>query len=553
MSSSMTLRDWFQYSDRDKPPYNPTIGTNITIDRFWRNEVSESNSLDWRREEWLIHSALIPIDQLNKAAIEIKSPHDLTFRTGWNFKDEFDFGNYAQYGEIELYSLSLLKRHPISQVHTIELSYEFTTYHALVKKNENQFYHPIDNILAAETNLDFHQTYDPTGRVTIHRDYLRDFLAATGMGLIVSVIANRFANANTEEELELPQIEDGQVDELTWISPSLNTPEFTRNGYFRGYSIIGRNFIVKPYDRPNFERSPWTYFGEVPISESELPRFIINSEGSKQTLTEFNQIGYLYFRPEVLQKYLQTNGYKVFFHMRNWGIASPPTRKSIDIGINSQGLVNAFAPDLAKLNLAEQAYWASFSSLPSGGICEELFETRMQNNPPHSPGVTELIQNARSQLNTVFQQKFSVDIFTDGEPSDQDQSKLSIGPINSQYSEVFELAKILYGWVIERMQIVSLRSALGGTVDNNLRQIKLLEKILMAKGLDNDQARLMTDPLVGLNKLRIGSAHIGNPALESTFKMMGASAIPQTPRESWNLCVDSVTVCLNSIASALQV
>ncbi|MBN4005538.1 hypothetical protein [Nostoc sp. LPT] len=75
----------------------------------------------------------------------------------------------------------------------------------------------------------------------------------------------------------------------------------------------------------------------------------------------------------------------------------------------------------------------------------------------------------------------------------------------------------------------------------------------MAKGLDNDQARLMTDPLVGLNKLRIGSAHIGNPALESTFKMMGASAIPQTPRESWNLCVDSVTVCLNSIAGALQV
>jgi len=33
---------------------------------------------------------------------------------------------------------------------------------------------------------------------------------------------------------------------------------------------------------------------------------------------------------------------------------------------------------------------------------------------------------------------------------------------------------------------------------------------------------------------------------------MGASIIPQTTRASWNLCVDAVVRCLNSIANALQ-
>jgi hypothetical protein len=104
----MKLGDWFQYSDREKPPYNPTTGTTITIEGFWRNELSECNSPDWRREEWLIHSALVPVDQLKMAATEIRSPHGLTFEIGWNSDHQFSFGDYSQYGEIQLYALAQL-------------------------------------------------------------------------------------------------------------------------------------------------------------------------------------------------------------------------------------------------------------------------------------------------------------------------------------------------------------------------------------------------------------------------------------------------------------
>lgn len=563
----MKLCNWFRYSDREKSPYNPTTDTRITIERFWRNEASEFGSPDWRREEWLIHSALVPVDQLTTAAAEIASPHYLTFEMGWDSEDQFSFGDYSQYGEIQLYALAQLVKHPVSQDLSVELSREFITYHALQKRNQSQYYHPIDNLLVAETDSDSHEIYGPTARVIIHRDYLRDFLAALDMGLLISVTADRFANAATEEKLELDQIEDEQIDELTWISTYVHTLEFTQHGYFRGRSILRRNFIIEPYDRPKFERSPWYYFGELATQESELPSFIVNDEGKKQSLPKdtylenyissgIGTFGYLYFRSEVLQKYLQVPGYRVFFHMRNWGIASlPGDRNTIDVGTNSQGLVNAFAPDIADLNLVEQTYWASFSSLPSGEVCEEMFQTRMQQNPPHSPGVVDLIRDARSQLNAGFQHQVTADLFSDAEPSKQELRRLSVGPVNNQFTEVLELAKILYGWVIETMQVDPLRdtlSALGGVVDKKLRQIKLLEKILMAKGLDEEQARSMTAPLTGLNKLRIGSAHIDNPELEPIFRLIGASTIPETPRVGWNLCVDAVADCLCSVAGTLQ-
>lgn len=379
------------------------------------------------------------------------------------------------------------------------------------------------------------------------------------MGLLISIVADRFGNAPTADELELEQVEDEQIDDFTWLSTTIHSAEFTGHGYFRGRSTLRRNFIIEPYGMPRVERSPWPYFGEIPIQEGELPRFIVDSEGKRQTLAEFNQQNlfqprYLYFRPEVLQKYLQTDGYRVFFHMRNWGGASPPGGGSIDVGINSHGLVNAFAPDIADLSIAEQAYWASSSSLPSGEVCEEMFETRMQCNPPHSPGVTELIRNARSQLNTVFVEKFSFELYTDIKPSAQDLCKLSVGPINRQFSEVLELAEILYKWIVEPMQVASLRTALGGRTKENKdwRQIKLLEQLLVAKGLDEKQARSTTAPLAGLNQLRIGSTHIGSPELEQAFKLMGTEIVPQLPKAAWNWCVDAIAQCLNSIADALN-
>jgi len=158
----MRLSDWFQYSDKNQQPYNPTSNTLINVDRCWENQEGDFNSPDYRKEEWLIHSALVPVEKLDKAAREIISPDYLDFEVGWSFDDKFQFGDYSEYGDIQLYPLISSIKHPISKELTVELSREFLIYHALERKNQFQYYHPLDNILVCEAKTETRSFYDPT-------------------------------------------------------------------------------------------------------------------------------------------------------------------------------------------------------------------------------------------------------------------------------------------------------------------------------------------------------------------------------------------------------
>jgi hypothetical protein len=47
---------------------------------------------------------------------------------GWNSEDQFSFGDYSEYGDIQLYALARLVKHPVSQDFSVELSDEFIAF-----------------------------------------------------------------------------------------------------------------------------------------------------------------------------------------------------------------------------------------------------------------------------------------------------------------------------------------------------------------------------------------------------------------------------------------
>ena len=569
MSFSMSTRDWLLYSDRNQSNLNPLSNTYIVTERFFDKESGHRDFPDWRREEYLIRSVFVPIDKLNMIAEKMPSPHELAVTIGWNTDDVFKFGDCLIYMDTKVYPTAILTKHPVTKEYKIELSNKLITYHALLTNDNLEYYHPIDNILVVKTEIERHKIYDPSARISVHRDYLRDFMSATRTGFLISIVADRLATASSLDDLGITPSQGEIIDELSTITTIIHQPE-SEGGLFKGQSILHRNMILNPYDTPKIERTPWFFFGELEIDESQLPIFIVNSEGKQRTLPrnhylqtyiekEIGNYGYLYFRPDVLQKYLRVPGYSIFFHMRNWGLASMPgDQKTIDVGVNSQGLVNAFALDIANLNIAEQAYWASFSSLPSGEICDEMFQTRMQQNPPHSPGVIDLVKESCKHLDDAVKELASICVFKPFEPKDIELSRLSVGPITSQFEELLELAKVLYKWVVETMEVDSLRNVLktlGESVDREikkLRQIKLIERILIAKGMKKVDARSVTAPLIGLNELRIGAAHNSNLQLDHIFKLLGENSIPKTPRDGWISCVDAVTISIHSIAKYIE-
>ena len=544
-------KEWFLYEDRDNSIYNPTVSDMITTQKFWHKDRGNPDSQNWVSEEWFIISALVPKEQLSLAE-EHLSNHHLDLKAGWHsINDGFDFGDRAIAGNINIYAWSFISKDPISGSIIIELRQDFKLYHLLKSSNNMEYYHPIDNIIVAETGIDLHEYHNPTPKIKVQIDYLRDYLAAREMGLIISIVADRFANIDNNDELDLKELNDELICDHTWITTTIHKANSNKS-FHLVRSTLRRNVAIEPYEEPKIERSPWPHYGSQPNTD-ESPKFIINSEGHKACLTDHRCPAYLYFRPEVLQKYLRTPGYGVFFHMRNWGVVSfPNDGQNIDVGMNSKGLVNAFAPDIAQRNTAEQNYWSSYSSIPSGEICDELFQTRMQCNPPHSPGVIDLILEARNSLDIIFQEKLSCKAYSEFNPEYLQKCKISVGPVSNDFTELFELTKILYKWLIESMKVESLRKVIEGKIDysKEWKQIVLLEKILKMNGADESLAKSLSDSLRGLNELRIADAHVSTDKLKIAFSLFRIDPIPDNPRLAWAACVDKVTSSIKRIADS---
>ncbi len=236
--------------------------------------------------------------------------------------------------------------------------------------------------------------------------------------------------------------------------------------------------------------------------------------------------------------------------MRTWGSARPAgSTEAIDVGINSSGLVNAFSGDLSKQNHSEQLYWASFSCLPSGGICEELFQTRMQQNPPNSPSTVELFQVALKGLNDSYLARFGEAVHGDAAPDKKMLQRVSVGPLEENWDELAELAKDLCSWVIEGLSVKVLRKPLDTSAyEPEWKQLKLLEVLLSHQlGCEPSDTAKVVGPLKDLNALRIGNAH--NVSLK---KLQHFDIAGRRVREAWFIVVDHVAGGLDLLAGHLR-
>ncbi len=548
----MNLADWFRYKNRNEEPYNPTVEAFITTDRFMHAERGDFESHDWRAEEWLIRSALIAPSARKRAMVRL-DPHDLAPEFGWDSDGSFNFGERHKSRRVNLYRWCFTRSHLVTGELVVELREDFLRYHALDKKNSD-LVPPLENAVAATIQTEKHHLFHTSPFVRVYIDYLRDYLAAQKRGMLISVVADRFATAKTKEALGLKIVENEKQADGSWITTTIHGPASTQTGYYRGRSTLRKNYWIDPYERPRWERGTWYFYGELPYTTDDLPYFIVNAEGQRARLDR-HWIGYLHFRREVLEKYLSSRGYTVYFHMRNWGCASPPGHAhSIDVGINSRGLVNAFAPDLAKQTPAEQAYWASFSTLPYGEVCEEMFETRMQQNPPHAPNVVEVIDMAKQELHVIFKNRFRSELFKPSVVKNRELARLTVGPLREDTDEFCRLCKILYSLNVECIDISALRQALqslGASVDTQQRQIALMTALVGGVLGDDDKARRTTDPLRALNKLRVADAHLGEADLAEALKLLGETAPPPTVRDAWGSCVESIARTFHSLATAL--
>jgi hypothetical protein len=213
-------------------------------------------------------------------------------------------------------------------------------------------------------------------------------------------------------------------------------------------------------------------------------------------------------------------------------------------------------PDIAQLPVQEQMHWASHSVLPDGEICWAMFETRMQQDPPHLPGVIDVMTDAFNGLVDAMHSRFGnqlADRVSDLPPG---SGKLSVGPIRGDLSEVADLSVPLYAWVIERLNVAQLKSLLNAQsapIDKAARQLGLLRSLLTKViGTSESEARSILGPLDALNDLRAKAAHVAEPDYAAVLSRLGLSAMPATPRRYWDAVVDAVANSLVQVAERIK-
>jgi len=500
------------------------------------------DAVGWRVDEWFSRSVLLPHDALDEVVAGL-SVYGRTFDFGWDHDDRFFFGDVHEISGVAVRPWAHSMRNPVSEEVVVDLRRDFRWYHALEEREPGRFWHPVDGVLVATTGVEHHEFYNSTPRVRVHRQYLRDFLAARGWMLVVVQVADRFANVDEESELGQPTGDEVDLGGGATLRTTVQPLGHGLEG-FRGRGTLWRNLSVHPHTEPRYSASPWPYFGRRDDEGEPADSFIVNADGDRGSLSAPDCPTYLYFHRAVLERYLSDPTLRVFFHMRTWGVASGPGNAgSVDVGINESGLITAFTPDLRDLPPPLQQHWASFSRLPSGGVCKEMFQTRMQQRPPHSPSLVEIVQTGLDTLNAKFRECFSSDLLVTTEPPAM-AGHLTVGPITESPDEFVQLCKVLFRWVVEGMSVSALRGALGeGNYEPEWRQIKLLSELL------SPDAEL---PAVfrGLNEFRIADAHVTSADVETALTRIGVGFRADL-RERWLAIVDRLATVMSDEAATL--
>ncbi len=466
LPQGLSYRDWFRFVDRTARERDPASQDVVVTCRFSHESLGSPRDAQWEKEEWSIRAALLALDDERDASGVIAAVlrdvtlHNVEFQPSWRDTRTFDFGESVEFEGARLLAWIHTRQHPTNGQLLVEPRADFVRYHALENRG-GTFFHLLDSVPVLETGIGTHGFQNPTPHVSVHRDYLRDYLAARQAALVISLVGDRFANLLPEVERDFENRNLELLADNMWLTTVVHPAQDSQRHRTMVRGALYWNVVVEPYPRPKPRRSPWPRFFPEADEDETVLRFIADAEGSLSRLGEAGCPAYLYFGPQVLEKYLTTPGYSVEFHMRNWGRAHGPRHDSgVDVGINSRGFVTAFAQDLERLHEQELFHWAHYSSLPVGEWCTELVQTRLMNNPPNAPSVVELLREARDATNVAYTDRFEQRLCRESELSERDRGRLSVGPVREDEQELFELVVPLYEWLVPSMDIPALRRPL---------------------------------------------------------------------------------------------
>lgn len=344
---------------------------------------------------------------------------------------------------------------------------------------------------------------------------------------------------NYDEDIPRISPDDADIVVRSWV--------IDRKGssFFRIQGELWRTEWVEPA-----KHSPRVREDEVPPTTL----FIVDVEGTRKAGDKLaSSGGWLWFKPGVIMALAHRRGGALRMFTRDTGrVTCSPTTSTV-FGVNTLGLINVYAEDLARLPEWHQQIWAGYNISPEGGVSHELLSSQVQGEPASTQPPEAFLGEGLKHLTEVFHTTHHASLFREHDNIP--------GLIKTAHrfraideASLFALAKDLARLTAESIDAGVLHKIVSPPKGEKWASLKSLENVL-ASSIGPDEARSVMGPLVGINELRHADAHLGSSNLQSSFDLARidrSSPLVMQGLQMLNSCVSTLFTIAEKIEGTTQ-
>ncbi len=348
------------------------------------------------------------------------------------------------------------------------------------------------------------------------------------------------ARTDVNENDDIPDITATPTDENT--ASSSWEHEFTGRKLFRVLGELWQDEWISPAKtspRVKKDDPPPTVF------------FIVDEQGNKENKTTLKQGGkWLWFKPDVIMALAHRRGGGLNWYTRDTGSVSCSPDCDVHFGINSLGLINIYAKDVALLPEWQQQIWAGYNIGPEGGVSDELLASQVRAEPADSKAPEAFLSPGLDTINIIAMEKLHISLFRE-----HDSLPSLIERIHRfravDDAGLFVLSKDVARITADNLNTDAIQSIVPPPPKTVWRSLKSLENLLASK-IGSKKARKIISPLVGVYELRHADAHLPGKDIEEAFELLAIDRKLPTVIQGYQL-LDSCVASLYTVAGVLGI
>ena len=420
--------------------------------------------------------------------------------------------------------------------------------------------------------------------IEVRASHLKDYLCARGMGLYVTSYREHSEVVEDVKHISWPQnphIEtdegdrwEGRIVEIheggmpfgsetsishvsrTDVDPLEDVPIL---GQPTDDNLKSESWITKDSGRKLYrvQGELWRNEWIDPASTSPIVRgdeipptvfFIVDSEGNQETKKTLEAGSrWLWFRPEVMSTLTHRRGGYLTWYTKNTGNVACSPDYGVHFGVNTLGLINVYAKDIAFLPEWQQRIWAGFNVGPEGKVSDELLMSQVNAYPANTQAPEKFLSQGLDALNEASNANLGYAIVRQ-----HDQiSNLIVSAHRFRATDkngLFSLAKDLARLTADSFDANAIKEFMNLTKDTKWGSLKSLENLLALR-IEESSAREIVGPLVGIYELRLADAHLPSSEMDDSLALARVDQNEPYVTQGYQL----LHACVNSIFAICEI